>query len=180
MEEIWKDIPGFEGLYQVSNYGRVKSLNYRRTGKEQILKYEIHPKGYSRLGLHSNNGVKYFFIHRLVAQAFIPNPDNLPQVNHKDEDKTNNRVDNLEWCSAKENMVYNDGQKRRGKINRNHPNKSKPVGQYTLDFPCKLIKVWPSTREIERALGYSTGNISQVCNGKRKYAYNYIWKYFEF
>lgn len=105
MIEIWKPIANFEN-YEISNYGRVKSLNYNHANQERILVPEVTKKGYLRICLSKNN-IKYKFrIHRLVAEAFIPNPDNLPQVNHKDEDKINNCVYNLEWCDNKYNNNY--------------------------------------------------------------------------
>ena len=109
-EEIWRPIEGYEGLYEVSSYGRVRSLdrydnmNHFRKGK--VLSPIKEPTGYLRCNLYLNKNVKTVLIHRLVAQAFIPNPDNLPQVNHRDEVKTNNRVDNLEWCDSKYNNNY--------------------------------------------------------------------------
>ena len=107
MEE-WRAVPGYEGLYMVSNIGNVKSLI-----KNKIIKYFINKKGYRLVSLSKNGIIKKFSVHRLVAQAFIPNPDNLPQVNHKDEDKTNNNVDNLEWCDAKYNNNYGTANIRR-------------------------------------------------------------------
>lgn len=114
--EIWKDIKGFEGKYQVSNFGRVKSLERLRKGKcnsfvkvkEKILKGKIDKDGYIEYALccGKHNKMKCYKAHRLVADAFIPNPDNLPQINHKDENKMNNYVDNLEWCTAKYNINY--------------------------------------------------------------------------
>lgn len=110
IEEIWKDILGYEGFYQVSSFGRVRSLdrydsrNYFRKGR--ILKLSADRKGYLRVGLHSNGKEKFYSVHRLVAEAFIHNPDNLPEVNHIDEDKTNNRVENLEFCDSKYNNNY--------------------------------------------------------------------------
>ena len=120
MEEIWKDIKGYEGLYQVSNLGRVKSLGrwvykeYRgkRWQGEKILKQIKNKFGYLRVYLYKNRKAKCYAIHRLVAQVFIPNPYNLPQVNHKDEDKSNNRVDNLEWCTSFYNNEYGTRKKR--------------------------------------------------------------------
>ena len=103
MEEIFKDIKGYEGLYQVSNFGNVKSLDYRHTGKERLLKQAIDKHSYHRICLWSYGEPKWFSIHRLVAESFIPNPDNLPCVNHKDENKHNNHVDNLEWCTYEYN-----------------------------------------------------------------------------
>lgn len=105
MEEVWKDIKGYEGKYQVSNLGRIKSLSYRNTGISKILVPKIN-KGYYEIGLYLNGIRKMFFVHRLVALTFIPNPNNLPQINHIDEDKTNNCVDNLEWCTQAYNNIY--------------------------------------------------------------------------
>lgn len=100
-EEIWRPVVGYEGLYEVSSYGRVRSL---RRGR--ILTSSINRDGYVRCHIKVNGVSKYYLVHRMVAEAFIPNPDNLPQVNHKDEDKTNNRVENLEMCNAKYNSNY--------------------------------------------------------------------------
>ena len=109
MMEEWRAVPGYEGLYEVSSYGRVKSLKRYKSNnggipliKERILKPYNDKKGYLNVRLRNKN----FKVHRLVAQAFIPNPNNLPQVNHKNEDKSDNRVDNLEWCTAKYNNTY--------------------------------------------------------------------------
>lgn len=158
MEE-WKNIDGFEG-YQVSNFGRVKSLANNKSRKEKILKTKKRNNGYLEVSLNKD-GKQYFrLIHRLVCAAFVKNPDNLPQVNHIDENKENNNVDNLEWCTPQYNVDYS---------------KSKQVNQYDLNG--NYIKTWKSVKEIERQLGYSQGNITQCCNGKRKSAYNYYWRY---
>lgn len=119
MNEIWKDIPQYEGLYQVSNYGRVKSVGrykeFKRNDCHTIIKEWIPERikaqntnncGYQYVQLYKNNKRKKEYVHRLVAMAFLPNPDNLPQVNHIDEDKANNFLDNLEWCSAEYNTHY--------------------------------------------------------------------------
>lgn len=115
MQEIWKDIPGFENIYQVSNIGNVKTLdkyvnssiknNNKVKRKTKILK-QYNKNGYLQVSLSKENKRYYFGVHRLVAMAFLPNTNNLPQVNHKDENKLNNKVDNLEWCSAKYNCNY--------------------------------------------------------------------------
>ena len=96
MKEIYRDIKGYEGLYQVSNLGNVKSLNYNNTNKEKVLQLCAHEKGYLYVGLYKNGKRKSYIVHRLVAETFLNNPDNLPEINHKDENKTNNCVDNLE------------------------------------------------------------------------------------
>lgn len=113
MNEIWKDIKGYEGYYQVSNFGKVRSLNrsiYRKNGRKQSFKdqeLKFHDKhGYLGINLRKDGKIKSCTVHRLVAEAFIPNPYNLPQINHKDENKYNNRIDNLEWCSSSYNMNY--------------------------------------------------------------------------
>ncbi len=115
MKEIWKDIEGYEGLYQVSNLGDVRSLKYAGGNKVKILK-QGNVNGYKRVSLHKNNKQKNYFVHRLVAMTFIPNPNNLPLVNHKDENKTNNSVDNLEWCTQKYNINYGSAIKKVVKI----------------------------------------------------------------
>lgn len=116
--EIWKDIKGYEGLYQVSNYGNVKSLNYLRTGKERILKQGTRKGGYKRVALCNNGEMKFYLVHRLVAEVFLENPRNLPQVNHKDENSSNNHVSNLEWCTPKENSNYGTRNKRIGNAHK--------------------------------------------------------------
>ena len=115
--EIWRDIEGYEGLYQVSNLGRVRSLNYNRTGKVQNMKLGTYPNGYKMVDLKKNKKRKAHLVHRLVAKAFIPNPnpDQLCEVNHKDEDKANNTVDNLEWCSHIYNQYYGTKRERQAK-----------------------------------------------------------------
>ena len=122
MNEIWKDIEGFEGLYQVSNFGNVKCLEHKcpgrykdkpRTVKEHLMKQTKGNKGYMYVILSNCDRGKTFLVHRLVAKAFIPNPDNNPVVNHKDENKENNSVENLEWCTSLYNNTYNDIHLRR-------------------------------------------------------------------
>lgn len=170
MEEIWKDIEGYEGFYQVSNMGRVRGLR-----RNIILKIKIARNGYERVHLYKNKGYKHFLIHRLVANAFIPNPNNLPQVNHKDENKTNNCVDNLEWCTQEYNYNYGTINIRKSQKQLNDKNKSKVVLQYSLDGT--FIKEWKSTMDVERNLGFDNANISKCYRNIKKTAYGYIWKY---
>ena len=175
--EIWKDIKGYEGLYQVSNMGRVKSLERTVSGKngrkfpikELILKPQTNDCGYLRVYLCNSRGKKKFSVHRLVCEAFHENPENKPCVNHIDEDKTNNTASNLEWCTHKENN--NQGTR----LARIAKTQSKPVGQYTTNG--KLIKVWQSASEAQRQLGFAQSYISAVARGKYKTAYGYVWKY---
>ena len=189
MEEIWKDIFGYEGLYQISNLGRVKSLNYMRTRKERILKQQKDKGGYLLADLTKDNKRTHFLIHRLVALHFIPNDDLFKtEINHKDECKTNNIVfvnddgtideskSNLEWCTPKENSNYGTRNEKCSKANRNHPNMSKQVQQYSKDGKT-LIKTFPSLREVERQLGFSQSHISKCCKGKYKTAYGFFWRY---
>lgn len=162
MIEIWKGIEGYEGLYQVSNLGNVKSLGNGNSNnsKERILKPK-KTSGYLYVGLSKEGKRKNHLIHRLVAQTFISNPNNYQQVNHRDEDKTNNQVTNLEFCDAKYNCNYGT---RNQKL-------SKPV------MCIETGKIYPSTKEIERQLGFSFSTISSACNGRYKQAYGFHWKY---
>lgn len=176
--EIWKSIEGYEGLYEVSNLGRVRSLDkidsLGRLHRGKIKNTQVN-FGYCVVMLFNKKRYKNFRIHRLVAKAFIPNPDNLPCVNHKDEDKTNNCVDNLEWCDHLYNNNYGTKKERISLINTNNPKISKKINQYSLDG--FFIKQWPSMMDIERSLGYESIHISQVSRHLRKSAYGYIWKY---
>lgn len=153
-EEIWKEIQGFEGEYAISNKGNVKNLKSGR-----ILGGGYNSRGYKFVNLKG----KEYTVHRLVALAFIDNPNNLPQVNHIDENKKNNNVSNLEWCSASYNTNYST-HKRCCKIN-----------QLTLDG--EFVKIWESSHQIERETGYDQGYIIKCCKGKRKQAYGYRWEY---
>ena len=170
-EEIWCPINGYEGLYGVSDQGRVKSLKF---GKERILKPVLTPKGYLQVNLYKNGEMKTYRIHRLVAQTFILNPQNLTDVNQKDENKENNSVQNLEWCDRKYNTNYGTRNQRVSEKNTNGK-RSKPVLQYTKSGV--FVREWKSTRDVQRNLNYSQGHISNCCNGKLKSAYNFIWKF---
>lgn len=166
--EIWTDIEGYLN-YQVSNMGRVKSLGDDKNRKEKILKGGITKKGYLQVVLCKDGKTKKYYIHRLVAQAFIPNPNNLPQVNHRNEDKTDNRVDNLEWCDGKYNNNYGT------KIERQKKKLFKSILQFTLDG--EFIKKWDSTAQVEKELGIKNNNICNCLKGRNKTAGGYIWHY---
>lgn len=168
--EEWLDVVGYEGLYQVSNLGRIKSLNYNRTGKEAIISPNNLNTGYLQVILCKNGKTKHHTIHRLVAMAFLPNTDNLPQVNHKDENKENNCVENLEWCGPKYNINYGTARERTVK-NMTGPYKSKQV------LCVETGVIYSSSYEASRKIGTNKGNIISCCRGKRNTAGGYHWKY---
>lgn len=178
--EEWKDIEGYSN-YQVSNFGRVKSLKF---GKEKILKLCKNKKGYLNVGLLKNGIRKTFTVHKLVALAFISNPNNLPQVNHKNEIKTDNRIENLEWVSPKENVNYGTRNERaseaRKGLHRTEETKqkmSKPIIQYTKEGV--FIRYWGSAKSASTELKISNGSITKCCKGKLKTCGGFIWKYKE-
>lgn len=151
MEEIWKEIEGYEGLYEVSNFGRVKSLKRDKNGK--LMSLQKDKDGYPVVGLYFKGNLKLHKVHRLVAQTFLSNPDNLPQVNHKDEDKTNNMVDNLEWCTPGYNTNYGT---------RNIRVRNKELGKIVSEESRKKMsdsakgkKKKPFTEEHKRHIGES-------------------------
>ena len=178
MEEIWKDINGFEGYYQISNQKRVKSIKrYVKHSKggskivnEKIIKPFFNGR-YFQVCL-SKEGVIYEpSLHTLLAEAFIPNPNNLPYVNHKDCDTTNNNLDNLEWCTPSYNTNYADANTKRI---LNQQSKT-PIIQY--DLKENFIKEWDSQQRASKELGINQPDIWRVLNGKRKTAGGFIWKY---
>ena len=177
--EEWRDVVGYEGRYQVSSMGRVKSLERKvrhwrggeRIQKERILKPSNDRRGYLLVSLCDGEKRKTFSVHRLVCQAFHENPDNKPQVNHINEIKTDNRACNLEWCTCKQNVNHGTRTERSAK------SRSKPVGQYTLDG--ELVKIWQSPCEAGKQIGLSDSHVSKAANGKLKTAYGCIWRYVE-
>lgn len=164
-QETWKDVKGYEGLYKISNTGLVLSLHYYKGNRQQILKGGSDKDGYLQVVLCKNGKHKVFKIHRLVASHFIDNPDNLPQINHKDENKQNNYADNLEWCTNKYNNNYGT---------KNDWNK-KPIVQLSLDY--KFICQYESVIEAARNINKNHSHIIQCCRKQRKTAYGYIWRY---
>lgn len=173
-DEIWRDVKGYEGHYKVSNLGRVRSLKY---GKERVLKPKMNRKGYLCVSLCKNGKYKHCKVHRLVAIAFIPNPDNLPCINHIDECKNNNIETNLEWCDAAYNTNYGTGVERRAKKLTNRPDCSKRVYQYTKSGA--FVRSYASTHEAARQSGIKQSDISRCCLNKPKHhtAGGYIWRY---
>ena len=181
--ENWKDIKGYEGLYQVSDLGRIKSLArdiYCQNGivrhiEEKILAFNLDRGGYQYVALSLNGKAKSIKVHRLVALAFIPNPENKSQINHKNEVKTDNSVENLEWCDAAYNVNYGTRNERMVKNRRypklgNHP-KAKPV------FCEELNKTFDCAKRVEEELGIWGTSILKVCKGKGKTAGGFHWKY---
>lgn len=165
MIEEWKDIKGYEGLYQVSNLGRVKRLKGEYVKSERVLKPLKHGNGYMGVDLCKHSKAKRFSVHRLVAQAFIPNQDNKAQVNHIDEDKTNNMVSNLEWCTSKENI--------------NHGTRTERTSTKILayDIANGEYNYYNSIRECARHLGLSHGNIIKCLKGKYRQVGGYTFEY---
>lgn len=165
MIEEWKDIPNFNGLYQVSNNGNIK-----RTKDEYIFKKNKNSRGYRIITLTKDKKEYSLSVHRLVAEAFIPNPNNLPQINHKDGNKLNNKIENLEWCTQSENMKH-------AYKNKLEIKSGKKVAQFDLDM--KIIKIWDKIIEAEKEYKIAHGKITMVCKNKRKTAGGYIWRYYE-
>lgn len=209
--EVWKDIQGYEGLYQVSNLGRVKHLPYeyminntKIIKKEHILKPHKNNCGYMLVSLFKSRKNRQFFLHRLVAKAFIPNTNNLPEVNHKDEDKTNNRLSNLEWCTRKYNINYGTAIERSVKTRKNNY-KNKLVKEYKAskvkskvkrkkekalakknkkvimrDIYGYKLREFNTLKEATFYLGKYPQGISTIrscINGKSYTAYGYVWEY---
>lgn len=180
MEE-WKNIKGFEGVYQVSNLGRVKSLprHVKRENdkgyflKEKILKQNFHTGGYLKVTFSKNGKITNKFVHRLVGEAFIPNPNNLPQINHKDEDKSNNGISNLEWCDNQYNNVYGTKIKRQKK-SEYLQKLMNPIKGTNLETGEVLI--FDSVNEASKH-GFVRRGIRDCLDGKNKQHHGYRWEY---
>lgn len=200
MDEVWKDIEGYEGLYQVSNLGNVRSLNYGRTGEIKLLKQSTDC-GYKRVMLYKDGERERYLVHRLVAMTFIPNPDDLPQVNHKDEDKSNNNVNNLEWCTGEYNMNYGSIKERlsesskgryhseesKKKMSESHKGKNKgkdnPTSKSILmyDEEGNFIRRFECIGDANEHFGKPRNftGINNCLSGRSKTAYGYIFRYAE-
>ena len=178
-KEIWKDIKGYEGLYQVSNLGRVRS--YQRNKQGRLVNQYYDKRGYKVVTISKQSKLKLCKVHRLVAQAFIPNPEGKPQVNHIDENKGNNCVDNLEWCDNKYNARYGTKAKRAYETSQLRGNNGlipqKAVIQCNLNGD--VIKEYCSVMDAARQLKIDQSSIIKCCRQHRKTAGGYIWKYKE-
>lgn len=206
MSENWKPVVGYEGLYEVSNKGRVKSLHYYGGNRQIVMSQSKRPDGYMHIGLSKNGKCKHFVVHRLVAMAFIENPDNLEMVNHKDENKENNNADNLEWCTRSYNQIYsmNLHPERRQVFGNNFRDKvtgenlsprtkhvpvkyNIPIEQRTLDD--EYIRTFDSFSQATGETGLQSGNIKAACDRNERTAPRkthknyvsrcgeYIWRY---
>lgn len=161
---MWKAIKNYEGVYEINKLGEIRRV---KTGK--ILRGYVGPDGYKRVGLTVNCKTKPYLIHRLIAIAFIPNPNNYPCVNHKDENKSNNSLDNLEWCTYKYNLNY-------GTHNlRANESRKKPILQYSKNG--EFIREWKSVTDLKNETGMDITHVSSCCKGKRKTANGYRWQY---
>lgn len=175
-KELWKTIKNYPN-YEISNLGKIKSksrLVKRKNNRNYIIQEKILKqyltKGYYRVSLFANGKIVHKLVHRLMAEVFIPNPNNLPEINHKNEIKTDNRVENLEWCSSKYNCNYGTRNKRINEKNK------KTINQYDLNG--NYIKTWESAKEASLSLNKINGAaINGCCKGKYKQMYGYIWRY---
>lgn len=186
--EMWRPIKGYEGSYEVSDMGNVRSLSRNITTKNgytyvlngRILRQNIRQNGYAGVILCKNGVYKPLSVHRIVAETFIPNPNNYPQVNHKDENKVNNRVDNLEWCTISYNVNYGTANVGRSYKHRNHPSISRRVGMYDKDG--NLLRIFQSGSEASRQTGVHVSCLLRCCRHEknRPTAGGYKWEYINF
>lgn len=176
MEEIWKDIKDFEGLYQISNFGKVKNSRTNR-----ILKNKKDKDGYLYVILSKKSKIKALKIHRLVGMAFILNIKNKPQINHIDGNKENNNVENLEWCTHEENMKHAWKNNLMPIIEKGKYSKKSKIIYQIEPSNNEIVNIFYGNRDVERKTGYDHSSISKSCNNKKGYekCYGYIWKYKE-
>lgn len=177
--EIWKDIEGYNGKYQISNYGNVRSFSKWKNGEN--LKFGYVALGYPAVRLVKNGRkeVHQEVVHRLVAKYFVENPNGYNEVNHIDGNKENNRYDNLEWCSHQHNINHAIANRLIVQPKGRYAKNSKPV--YQKDLHGNIIKEWESVNQVQRETGYSASNIFCCCNKRKHYktAYGFIWEYKE-
>ena len=181
MNEIWKDIPGYEGKYQASSLGRIKSLNYKMSGKEGIMSHNFKNDGYLEVCLRNNGKAKTICVHRLVWMAFYGMiPDGM-EVNHKNEDKTDNCIFNLNLLTHRQNCIWGTRIKRLSEnlkgVLKNRKDTSKWVIQLSKDN--EILHFYPSAKEAGRATGLSNANISSCCHGRFRTSGGFIWKFAE-
>lgn len=176
--EEWRDIEGYEGLYQVSDFGRVRSLDRMVDGpqgprkiKGKLIKLRNHGAGYKMANLWKDNDYKITYVHALVASAFIPNPSKKLEVNHIDGDKANNHVENLEWCTSKENKIH---ARDTGLMDKMIISYSKPV---IMSLGGVDLAVFASAHEAQKATNISNASVNKCCHGKRNHAGGYQWRF---
>lgn len=189
MEEVWKDIKGYEGFYQVSSLGNVRSLNWGNTGEIRNLYLKPHNKGYLQVELSFAKKKKMYTVHRLVAETFIDNPNNYPCVNHKDENKKNNAISNLEWCTHKQNNEYSlklhperlelfcHSSRNRNKESKKGIANKRFKSIVQMDKNGETIRYWPNLISIKSEMKWNEWSIQECCEGKRNTAYGYKWHY---
>lgn len=185
-EEVWRDIKDYEGLYQISSLGRVRSLDrfdsIGRFIKGKMLSYNVDKDGYSCITLCKNGGEKKCKVHRIVAQTFIPNPDNKPCIDHINCERSDNRIENLKWCTHSENLMNPITRKKKSNICReicqgsDNPN-SKKIIQFSKNGD--LIRLWECMKDAADNLGTNYQNISKCCRGIRKHFRDSIFEYYD-
>lgn len=181
MQEIWKPIKNYEGLYSASNTGKIKSLHYKHKNMEKTLNLSKQSCGYLKVELYKNGKSKIYYVHRLIAETFIQNPDNLPQVNHIDGNKLNNNVNNLEWVTASQNQIHAVKNRLhapsyfKGKFGSESLN-SKQVLQY--DLFGNFIKLWCCRAEASRFYNCNQSSINNCVAGRTKTCKGFMWKYY--
>lgn len=176
IEELWYDVPGYKNLYQISNLQRVRS--YPRLGKTRLIGGKIlnpymFPNGYWAVTFCHKRKYKTAYIHRLMAEVFLPNPNNYPIVNHKDSNPSNNNIENLEWCTQSYNVKY--GFTNNGRVQKGGRKTKFKINQYDLNM--NFIRNWDSVKQICQELFLDQASISKCCNGKLKTVGGFIWKY---